>query len=58
VGGREELLEPIRRRLGEWLAFPPRVAVSTLGDAAVLTGALAAGVDATLEHVFERRVRA
>jgi predicted NBD/HSP70 family sugar kinase len=58
IGGREELLEPVRRRLEDWLAFPPRIATSTLGDAAVLTGALAAGLDATLEHVFERRVRA
>jgi len=58
VGGRDALLEPVGRHLEEWLAFPPRLAVSSLGDAAVLTGALAAGLDATLEHVFERRVRA
>jgi predicted NBD/HSP70 family sugar kinase/ribosomal protein S25 len=58
VGGNPELLEPVRRRLEEWLAFPPRVEGAALGDGAVLTGALAAGVDATLEHVFERRVRA
>lgn len=58
VGGNPELLEPVRRRLEEWLAFPPRVEGAALGDGAVLTGALAAGVDAALEHVFERRVRA
>ena len=58
VGGDPELLEPVRRHLEGWLAFPPSVATSVLGEAAVLTGALAAGRDATLEHVFERRVRA
>ena len=59
VGANAELLEPIRRRLAEWIPLPaPRVEVSLLGEAAVLEGALAAGVDAALEHVFERRARA
>ena len=59
VGANAELLEPIRRRLTEWLPSPaPRVEVSPLGEAAVLEGAVAAGVDATLERVFERRARA
>lgn len=58
VGGDEALLEPVRERLEEWLAFPPRLAVTALGETAVLAGALAAGLDATLERVFERRVRA
>ena len=49
------LLEPIGRRLAEWLPFPPRVAVSTLGEAAVLTGAVAVGLQAALENVFARR---
>lgn len=58
VGANAELLEPIRRRLTEWLPSPaPRVEVSPLGEAAVLEGAVAAGVDATLERVFERRAR-
>jgi predicted NBD/HSP70 family sugar kinase len=57
VGGNADLLEPVRRHLQEWLPFPPRVEVSALGEAAVLEGALAAGVDATLEHVFKRRAR-
>jgi predicted NBD/HSP70 family sugar kinase len=58
VGANPELLEPVRRHLEEWLPFPaPRVEVSALGEAAVLEGALAAGVDATLERVFERRAR-
>jgi predicted NBD/HSP70 family sugar kinase len=58
VGANVELLEPIRRRLAEWLPAPPRVEVSPLGEAAVLEGAVAAGVDAALERVFERRARA
>jgi predicted NBD/HSP70 family sugar kinase len=49
------LLDPIGRLLREWLPFPPRLEVSTLGDAAVLTGALAVGLQAALENVFARR---
>jgi len=45
------LLEPVRSRLAEWLPFPPRVEVSTVGEAAVLTGALAVGVRAALDNV-------
>ena len=49
------LLDPIGRQLAEWLPFPPRLEVSTLGEAAVLTGALAVGVEAARENVFSRR---
>jgi predicted NBD/HSP70 family sugar kinase len=49
------LLDPISRRLAEWLPFPPRVEVSTLGEAAILTGALAVGLQAALENVFAKR---
>jgi predicted NBD/HSP70 family sugar kinase len=59
VGARAALLDPVRHHLEEWLAFTaPRVEVSALGEAAVIEGALAAGVDAALERVFARRVRA
>jgi predicted NBD/HSP70 family sugar kinase len=58
VGANSELLEPVRRHLDDLVPFPaPRVEVSALGEAAVLEGALAAGVDAALERVFERRGR-
>jgi predicted NBD/HSP70 family sugar kinase len=58
VGANALLLDPVRRYLDEWLPFPaPQVEVSALGEAAVLEGALAAGVEAALERVFERRVR-
>jgi predicted NBD/HSP70 family sugar kinase len=52
------LLDPVARLLSEWLPFPPRIAVSTLGEAAVLTGAVAVGLQAALENVFARRAAA
>jgi predicted NBD/HSP70 family sugar kinase len=51
------LLDPIRSRLSEWLPYPPRVEVSSLGDAAVLTGAVAVGLRAALDNVFVNRTR-
>ena len=38
------LLEPIRDMLASWLPYPPRLEVSSLGEAAVLYGALAIGL--------------
>jgi predicted NBD/HSP70 family sugar kinase len=52
------LLGPVRERLGGWLAYPPRVEVSSLGDAAVLTGALAVGLRSARDNVFVNRTRA
>jgi predicted NBD/HSP70 family sugar kinase len=46
------LLEPVRALLAESLPYPPRVEVSSLGEAAVLTGALAHGRRAALDSVF------
>jgi predicted NBD/HSP70 family sugar kinase len=58
VGANPALLEPVRRHLDDLLPFPaPRVEVSALGEAAVLEGALAAGVDSALERLFQRRIR-
>jgi predicted NBD/HSP70 family sugar kinase len=57
VGANPVLLEPVRRHLADLLPFPaPRVEVSALGEAAVIEGALAAGIDAALERVFQRRL--
>jgi predicted NBD/HSP70 family sugar kinase len=50
------LLEPVRELLARWLPFPPHVEVSTVGEAAVLAGALAVGVRAALENVAHREV--
>jgi predicted NBD/HSP70 family sugar kinase len=52
------LLAPVRALLGNWLPYPPRVEVSSLGEAAVLSGALAVGRRAALDNVFANRVRA
>jgi predicted NBD/HSP70 family sugar kinase len=49
------LLEPVRTALAERLAYPPRVEVSSLGEAAVLIGALAVGLRTALERVFVDR---
>ena len=58
VGANAALLEPVRRHLDDWLPFPsPRVEVSALGEAAVIEGALATGIDAVHERLFQRRVR-
>ena len=51
------LLEPIRALLAQRCPYPPRVEVSSLGDAAVLTGALAIGLRAALDNVFVNRIR-
>jgi predicted NBD/HSP70 family sugar kinase len=51
------LLGPVRERLTEWVPYPPRVEVSSLGEAAVLTGALSVGVGRALDSVFVNRAR-
>ena len=57
VGANPALLEPVRRHLDDLLPFPaPRIAVSALGEAAVIEGALAAGVGTAVERLFQRRV--
>ena len=50
------LLAPIRELLAEQLPFAPRVEVSSLGDAAVLTGALAIGLRSALDNAFSQRM--
>jgi predicted NBD/HSP70 family sugar kinase len=49
------LLEPIRALLREWLPYPPRVAISSLGESAVLMGAVATGLQSALDNVFVNR---
>ncbi len=49
------LLPPVRAQLARQLPYPPSLEVSRLGDAAVLTGALAVGLRAALDNVFARR---
>ncbi|HET8874589.1 MAG TPA: ROK family transcriptional regulator [Gaiellaceae bacterium] len=46
------LLDPVREHLAAWMPYPPQVEVSSLGEAAVLTGALAVGLRSALDNVF------
>jgi predicted NBD/HSP70 family sugar kinase len=55
IGTNSELLDDVRPLLAEWLPYPPRVEVSSLGDGAVLTGALAVGLRSALDSVFVTR---
>jgi predicted NBD/HSP70 family sugar kinase len=52
------LLTPVRRLLAAWIPYPPRVEISSLGDAAVLMGALAVGLRSALDNVFVNRATA
>ena len=52
------LLDPVRALLADWLPYPPQVEVSSLGGAAVLTGAIAVGLRSALDNVFVNRTRA
>jgi len=58
VGANPELLDEIRPLLADWLPYPPRVEISSLGDAAVLNGALAVGLRFALDNVFVNRATA
>jgi len=49
------LLDRVRERLATRVPYPPRVEVSALGDAAVLTGAVSVATRAALEQILTRR---
>jgi len=49
------LVEPIERELHDLLPFRPRVAVSALGEDAVLRGAVATALGIARDHVFARQ---
>ena len=49
------LIEPIERELRQILPFRPKIAVSALGDDAVLQGAVAIALEAARERVFARQ---
>jgi predicted NBD/HSP70 family sugar kinase len=51
------LLAPVRALLREWMPYPPRIEISSLGEAAVLMGALAVGLRSALDNVFVNRSR-
>lgn len=52
------LLDRVRERLAARLPYPPRVEVSALGDAAVLTGAVSVATRAALEQILSLRFAA
>jgi predicted NBD/HSP70 family sugar kinase len=52
------LLTPVRHLLSAWMPYPPRVEISSLGEAAVLMGALAVGLRSALDNTFVNRPRA
>jgi len=52
------LLGPVRKLLGEWMPYAPRIEISNLGEAAVLMGALAIGLRSALDNVFVNRPKA
>ena len=49
------LIDPIERELRQMLPFRPKIAVSALGDDAVLQGAVAIALEAARERVFARQ---
>jgi predicted NBD/HSP70 family sugar kinase len=49
------LLHPVRGLLETWMPYPPRVEISSLGEAAVLMGTLAVGLRSALDNVFVNR---
>src|SRR5206468_6296789 len=55
IGMNAELLGHVRPLLDRWLPYPPRVEISSLGDGAVLMGAVAVGLRSTLDAVFVSR---
>lgn len=58
IGANGDLLhDHVRDLLAEWLPYPPRVEGSSLGNAAVLTGALSVGLRTARENVFVNRAR-
>ena len=54
IGRNDDLLDPVRRELAALSPFHPRVAVSELGDDAVLHGAVATALAAAQDQLFNR----
>jgi len=56
IGANGDLLfDRVRPLLADWLPYPPRLEASSLGDAAVLMGALSVGLGSALDSVFVNR---
>jgi len=55
IGANTGLLDTVRTLLAGWLAYPPQVQISSLGDGAVLMGGLSVGTRSAVEAVFAAR---
>ena len=55
IGTNSELLTDVRPLLERWLPYPPRVEISSLGENAVLMGAVTVGLHSALDAVRSRR---
>ena len=53
-GGGDLLLEPVARELAALSPFRPRLAITELGDEAVLHGAVSVALGAAQEEMFDR----
>jgi hypothetical protein len=49
------ILEPAVEELRALVPYPPRLVVSSLGERAVLAGALAVGLELAVDRLFENR---
>jgi len=54
LAGNAELLQPVRKKLGQLSPFEPRVEISELGNRAVLHGAIATALAASWEELARR----
>jgi predicted NBD/HSP70 family sugar kinase len=55
IGANADLLTDVRPLLGKWLPYAPRLEISSLGDGAVLMGAVSVGLESALGRVFVSR---
>jgi hypothetical protein len=55
IGANADLLTDVRPLLATWLPYAPRLEISSLGDSAVLMGAVSVGLESALGRVFVSR---
>lgn len=55
IGANADLLTDVRPLLEKWLPYAPRLEISSLGDGAVLMGAVSVGLESALGRVFVSR---
>ena len=55
IGANADLLTDVRPLLEKWLPYAPRLEISSLGDGAVLMGAVSVGLESAPGRVFVSR---